>query len=82
MTYQGLFLLPFTFAASKTVWVWPTWEQLAIMALIGLLGTVLHLLFAQSFKHADTTAVLPLDFTRLIWASIIGYVAWNEIPVA
>ena len=82
VTYQGLFLLPFTFAAAMTVWVWPTWEQLAIMALIGLLGTVSHLLFAQSFKHADATAVLPLDFTRLIWASIIGYVAWNEIPEA
>ena len=80
VTYQGLFLLPFTFAAAMTVWVWPTWEEVAVMALIGVLGTVAHLAFAQSFKYAESTAILPLDFTRLIWASIIGYLAWSETP--
>ncbi len=80
VTYQGLFLLPFTFAAAMTVWVWPTWDQLAVLALIGGLGTIAHLAFAQSFKYADSTAILPLDFTRLIWASIVGYLAWGEIP--
>jgi drug/metabolite transporter (DMT)-like permease len=82
VTYQGLFLLPFTFAAAMMVWTWPTAEQLLLMALIGCLGTASHLAFAQSFKYADSTAILPLDFTRLIWASIIGYLAWNEIPDA
>ena len=82
VTYQGLFLLPFTFAAAMTVWVWPTWEQALLMALIGLIGTGSHLLFAQSFKYADATAILPLDFTRMIWASIIGYLIWMEIPDA
>ena len=80
VSYQGLFLLPITFTAAMTVWVWPTWEQVAIMAGIGLLGTIGHLLFAQSFKYADASALLPLDFTRLIWASILGYIVWTEVP--
>lgn len=80
VSYQGLFLLPFTCTAALTVWVWPTWEQVAIMAGIGLLGTIGHLLFAQSFKYADASALLPLDFTRLIWASILGYIVWSEVP--
>ena len=82
VTYQGLFLLPFTCVAALTVWQWPTVGQLLVMALIGILGTLGHLSFAQSFKHADSTALLPLDFTRLIWASLIGYLAWGEIPDA
>ena len=35
---------------------------------------------AQAFKEADATAVLPFDFTRLIWASAIGYLAFAEVP--
>jgi len=38
------------------------------------------LALAQAFKEADTTAVLPFDFTRLIWASILGFVVFAEIP--
>ena len=26
------------------------------------------------------TAVLPLDFTRMIWIAIIGYAVFGEIP--
>ena len=28
------------------------------------------------------TAVLPVDFTRLVWASLIGYLAFGEVPDA
>ena len=37
---------------------------------------------AQAFKEADVTAVLPIDFTKLIWSAIIGYLAFAEIPDA
>ena len=80
--YMGVFLTPITGVFAFFVWQTPSWEQLGWLFLIGCLGTIGHLAFAQSFRRADSTAVLPLDFTRLIWASIIGYLAWNEIPDA
>lgn len=80
--YMGLFLTPITGVFAFFVWETPTWEQLAWLFLIGCLGTIGHLAFAQSFRRADSTAVLPLDFTRLIWASIVGYIVWQEIPDA
>ena len=80
--YMALFLTPITGVFAFFVWEWPTLEQLGWLVLVGILGTVGHLAFAQSFKGADSTAVLPLDFTRLIWASIVGYLIWQEIPDA
>ncbi len=80
--YMGLFLTPITGAFAFFVWETPTWEQLGWLSMIGILGTLGHLAFAQSFRRADSTAVLPLDFTRLIWASIVGYIVWHEIPDA
>ena len=34
----------------------------------------------QAFKEADLTAVLPLNFLRLIWLALIGYLVFDEIP--
>ncbi len=78
--YMGLFLTPFTFVAALFFWTWPTLEQLLWLVWIGVLGTLGHLCMAQSFKLADATAVLPFDFTRLIWVTAIGYLAFGEVP--
>jgi drug/metabolite transporter (DMT)-like permease len=80
--YMGLVLTPITGAFAFFVWQTPTWEQLGWLFLIGCLGTAGHLVFAQSLRKADSTAVLPLDFTRLIWASLVGFLVWSEIPNA
>ena len=29
---------------------------------------------------ADATALMPLDFTRMLWASLLGYLLFGEIP--
>jgi drug/metabolite transporter (DMT)-like permease len=78
--YMGVFLTPITFLAALPFWEWPTWGQLGWLLLIGICGTAGHLAFAQAFKRADASAVLPLDFLRLIWASIAGFLVFGEIP--
>jgi drug/metabolite transporter (DMT)-like permease len=62
------------------VWVWPTWTELGWLALTGISGTLGQLAVTQAFRVADTTAVLPFDFTKLIWASLLAYLVFDEIP--
>ena len=78
--YMGLFLTPITLVPALFVWEWPEPEHYLWFAAIGIVGTVGHISFAQAIKLADSTAVLPLDFLRLIWASIIGFALFAEIP--
>ena len=79
-TYQNIFLIPFTLVAALFFWTWPSWQMLGLFAVMGMFGSIAHVAMAEALKLAETTAVLPYDFVRLIWASGIGFVVFGEIP--
>jgi len=78
--YAGVFMAPITFLPALQVWTDPTLAQLGWLLAIGISGTLGHVAFAQAFKLADMSAVLPLDFLRLVWASAFGYLLFAEVP--
>jgi drug/metabolite transporter (DMT)-like permease len=78
--YAMVFTTPVTFLLALSVWQAPTWTQLAWMAVMGGIGSLAHLAFAEAVKEVDITAVMPLDFTKLIWSAIIGYLVFAEVP--
>jgi drug/metabolite transporter (DMT)-like permease len=78
--YAALMQVPFAFVASLFFWVWPSWEELGLLAIIGGLGGFAQLCLSQAFRDADTTLVLPVDFTKLIWAGLAGFLLFGEIP--
>ncbi|WP_330890361.1 DMT family transporter [Ferrovibrio sp.] len=78
--YMVVFLTPMTFIAALFVWQWPTLPQIGLLMLIGAFGTIGHLLFNEAFRQADATILAPLDFTKLIWASVIGFFAFGQVP--
>ena len=80
--YMTLFLTPLSAIPAAFVWQWPTWEELGWLALMGTVGAAGHLFLAQAFREADATTVLPVDFLRLIWASLLGYFLFGQIPEA
>jgi drug/metabolite transporter (DMT)-like permease len=73
-------MVPTTLVPALFVWQTPTLEQLLFLALIGVFGTVGHLLFVQAYKMADISLVEPAIFTRMIWAALIGFVLFAEFP--
>lgn len=78
--YASIFLSPFCLAAAIPHWTWPGLDQLAWLAGIGIVGTVAQTAMNQSLKVADASAVLPVDFSKLIWASAIGFALFGEVP--
>ncbi|HIF14369.1 MAG TPA: DMT family transporter [Bacteroidetes bacterium] len=55
-------------------------NQLLIFTLMGASGLLSHWCLTQAFKLSDTTFVMPLQFTKLIWASLIGFFIFTERP--
>ncbi len=78
--WMVIYLAPITFVPAIFVWKDPTWPQIGIAALIGLAGTLGHLLTTKAFSLADTTALIPFDFARLIFAALVGYAFFNQTP--
>ncbi|MCB1740210.1 MAG: DMT family transporter [Gammaproteobacteria bacterium] len=78
--YAALLMSPITLVPALFVWTQPSLYQLLWLAGIGGLGTIGHMAFAHAFKIAEMSAVLPLDFLRLLWASVIGYLLFSELP--
>ena len=63
------------------VWTWPTSKMLFWLIGMGILGSLAHVIQAQSYKEGDVTLVEPTGFVRLIWAALIGFFIFNEHPL-
>lgn len=61
-------------------WTWPSGAQALMLLAIGGLTLVAQLSMTAAVRAADTTAVMPMDFTRLLWASAVGFVWFGEFP--
>jgi drug/metabolite transporter (DMT)-like permease len=78
--YASVFLSPLVFFAAFPFWELPSWEQLGWMFLLAALGTFAQTLMNQSLKLADTSVVMPVDFSKMIWATLLGFVFFDEVP--
>ena len=74
-TIGGLMTLPFG-------WIVPNGPQLAALIALGLLGGFSHILLTESYRYAPASLLAPLDYTALLWAFIIGYWFFDELPTA
>lgn len=80
--WGGLVLTPLSLIPAAFVWQWPNGRELLWLMFLGLLGTTSQFLMAEAFRFADASVVLAVDFTRLLWASLLGYLLFAEIPGA
>lgn len=78
--YAGLLITPFSLVPALFVWQWPDPATWGWLIAVGAIGAAMHMAGAQAFRLADATAVLPVDFTKLAWAAIIGYLFFGEVP--
>ena len=80
VAWVGIQLSILSLPFALTVWVWPTMEEWLWLSLLGTLATIGHLCMVQGLKLTDAMTIFPLDFTRLIWASLFGLFIFSEWP--
>jgi drug/metabolite transporter (DMT)-like permease len=73
-TLVSALCLPFVWVAPKNLLV------LGLLALTGVIGGLAQLLLTQSLRLAPPALVVSLDYTQLIWATVLGFVIWHETP--
>jgi drug/metabolite transporter (DMT)-like permease len=78
--YMTVFITPLTLIAALPFWQTPTLEQLLLMFAIGIFGNISQLSRAHSYRFADLSALMPLEFVRLLWMAGFGFVFFGEVP--
>jgi len=63
----------------------PIWEPVPASAagwfiFVGLLNTGAHFLLIEGYRLAEAALVAPVRYTGLIWAVVLGYVVWGNLP--
>ena len=71
---------PATTLLMPLVWVAPDGITWLLMAGMGLLGGLSHFTLIKAFTAAPVAVVTPFNYTNLIWATILGYFVFNELP--
>jgi drug/metabolite transporter (DMT)-like permease len=61
-------------------WVPLLAEDIPLFCGVALFGTAAMVLVTQAFRIAPASVVAPLDYTALLWATLFGWLFWNEIP--
>ena len=61
-------------------WQMPTPMQWLAFAATGVLGTLAHYCLTRAFALADISATQSLRFLDLVWASVLGWLVFGDIP--
>ena len=61
-------------------WLVPSPTDAAILALVGLLSMVGYLCINRGIQMAPASVITPFNYASIVWAIILGYVVFHEIP--
>lgn len=75
---SALLVLP----SLPATWVWPTPGQWALLIGNGLASGACQYLTTRALFHAPAGVVAPLAYTKMIWALLVGFLWFGEVPAA
>jgi drug/metabolite transporter (DMT)-like permease len=61
-------------------WVPPSPEDWAIMASLGLFGGLGHFALIRALEAAPIATVTPFNYASLLWATLLGFVVFDDLP--
>ena len=82
LAYQSIFMSLLSFIIVLFFWEMPSLKTFIYLILSAIFVTVLHLTLNHAFKLVDVSMTQPYSFLNLVFASIIGYLVFDEIPDA
>jgi drug/metabolite transporter (DMT)-like permease len=92
ISFSGILIIPMGFAVAQMIdvtpelyhlrmdWPVPNAEGIAMLALLGGIGTVAYTLVSRAYQIASASIIAPFDYSYLPLAAFLGYLMWGEIP--
>ena len=80
MVYQSIIVTLAIAGPAIYLWVIPTLEMAFFIVVIGGLMSLMQWIFIQAFKVGEAAAIAPMEYSRLLYAAVIGIVFFAEVP--
>jgi drug/metabolite transporter (DMT)-like permease len=61
-------------------WVTPSPRDFVLLALFGVLAMLALVCVNRSLKLAPASVVAPYQYTLIVWAIVLGYLVFGDVP--
>lgn len=61
-------------------WMNISQSDLPLFLSMGMCNALGNYFYIKGCRHAPVHVLAPFDYTQLIWASLLGFIFWQEIP--
>ena len=78
--WTNLLMMPLAFVPMLFIWVSPSWAQVPWVIGIGIASSMGGYSFTRAIASADARIVQPFQFSRMIFATAIGFLMFAELP--
>lgn len=70
------------FAAVPAWFVWraPSMDEFILLMIVGVLGIGGQFMLTHGFAKGDATALVPLDYARIAYGAVLGWLLFGEVP--
>lgn len=80
MTWSAVLGFVLSIPPALFVWRWPTLPDLLLLGAMGVLGTITQACYIKGMAEGDAAVMAPVDYTRLVFAILFGYVWFHDVP--
>lgn len=80
--YFTVFSTLFTALPLPFLWVTPDVSDWGLLLLMGLTGGVGQYFMTRAYGLAPAAVISPFNYSGLLWATVLGWFLWSDIPQA
>jgi drug/metabolite transporter (DMT)-like permease len=80
LTVSNVFFLAMTGIAVIWTWQTPDMTQLALLIATGVVAGCAQFALFEGMRQAPVSVLAPFEYTSLVWAFLLGYLIWADIP--
>ncbi len=80
LAYVGVVGIVIMTFVAPFFWTPPTPKAWVMLAIIGVMAAVAHLLLIESLKMAPASVLQPFNYLFILFATILGYLVFGQFP--
>lgn len=61
-------------------WITPSVWDTGLMVTVGIMSMICFIWITKALKLADASVVAPFQYTSIVWAGLLGWLIWSDVP--